>query len=140
MVYAHGWSQIDLLCRNSGSGSEVKVLQEGGEEDEELHLGQALTGTSPATCEREREGRTSERVRPTRERIPNSHFLLSRTCRKRHEGVSLDKLPIFVQEVGGMKGVRTLPLGVVAQDRCQERIHCGSLKRTGILIISTVSI
>lgn len=59
--------------------------------------------------------------------LTKQSFLLSQTCGKRHEGISLDKLPIFIQEVGGMKGVWTLPLSVITQDGWQERIHCGPL-------------
>lgn len=29
------------------------MLEEGGQEDEELHSGQSLTGTSPGTCRRQ---------------------------------------------------------------------------------------
>lgn len=49
---ANAWSQIQVILRNSRWCRETKVLQEGGEENEELHLGQRLSQTNPATCER----------------------------------------------------------------------------------------
>lgn len=73
------------------------MLQEGGEEEEELHPGQTLSEANPATC------------------------------RKWNEGISLDKLFLFVQEVSRKKAVWSLPLIWIMQDRCQERKHCGSL-------------
>ena len=48
---AHCWGQIQLLLRHPGWRSESEALKEGGEEEEELHPGQTLTQTRPATLE-----------------------------------------------------------------------------------------
>lgn len=49
------------------------------------------------------------------------------TCRKRHEGVSLDEFTILIQKVGGVEGVRGFPLVLVIQDRGQKRKHSSPL-------------
>ena len=51
---ACAWSKIQFILRNSWSRSKTKVLQEAGEEDEELHPGQTLSKTSPATFKRKK--------------------------------------------------------------------------------------
>ena len=48
---AHYWSQIQFILRNSWRRSKTKVLQEAGKEEENLHSGQTLPRTLPATCE-----------------------------------------------------------------------------------------
>lgn len=54
---AHSWSQVQVVLRDSSWRTEAKVLQQSAEEDEELHLGQTLSQTHPATCERQRRKR-----------------------------------------------------------------------------------
>lgn len=54
--------------------------------------------------------------------------LSSETCRKCHEGITLQEVSIFVQEVGRMKALWFLPFILIMEDRCQERKHHGSLK------------
>lgn len=127
---AHTWSQIQFVLWDSRCRGETKVLQEGGEEDEELHPGQTLSGTNPATWER-RQRKTLKSSASTW--TSGSDWLNSPTCRKRHEGGSLDKLPIFVQKVSRIKAVWVLPLTLIIQNWCQERIHCGPLYTTQTL-------
>lgn len=50
---AHSWSQVQVIPRDSSWRTEAKVLQQGAEEDEELHPGQTFSQTYPATCERQ---------------------------------------------------------------------------------------
>lgn len=57
----------------------------------------------------------------------SSVILKGCTCRKGHEGVSLDEFTILIQEVGGVEGVRGLPLVLVIQDRGQKRKHSSPL-------------
>lgn len=45
---AHERCQIKLVLRDSGRRGETKPLQEGGEEEKELHSGQTLSQTYPA--------------------------------------------------------------------------------------------
>lgn len=69
------------------------------------------------------------------EELKNSGRILTRssvipkmcTCRKGHEGLSLDEFTILVQEVGGVEVVRGLPLVLVIQDRGQKRKHSSPL-------------
>ena len=51
---AYTWSQIQFILRNPWSRSKTKVLQEACEEDEELHPGQTLSNTNPATLKRKK--------------------------------------------------------------------------------------
>lgn len=50
VIVARRGAQTELIQRDSSWGSKAKVLQEGGDEDEELHPGQTLSRTSSATC------------------------------------------------------------------------------------------
>lgn len=68
----------------------MEALKKRGEEEEELHPGQALAQTHPATCG---EG---------------------------HEGISSDKSALVIQEVGGVKRVRRHPFTLIIQDRSEE--------------------
>lgn len=49
---AHAGSQVQVLHGHPGWSSEAEALQEGAEEDEELHPGQTLPETNPAACGR----------------------------------------------------------------------------------------
>lgn len=46
---AHSWSQIQLVFSNTGWRSETKALQEGREEEEDLHLGQTFSKAHSTT-------------------------------------------------------------------------------------------
>lgn len=50
---AHNWCDIQFILWNSRWRSEAKALKEGGEEEKELHSGQTLSETHPATCKNE---------------------------------------------------------------------------------------
>lgn len=46
---AHDGREIELVLRHSWRRSETEVLQEGGEEEEDLHPGETLSQACPAT-------------------------------------------------------------------------------------------
>lgn len=46
---AHYRREIELVLRHSWRRSEKEVLQEGGEEEEDLHPGETLSRACPAT-------------------------------------------------------------------------------------------
>lgn len=46
-----------MVLRDSRGRTEAEVLQQSTEEDEELHPGQTLAQTDPATCESRRRNR-----------------------------------------------------------------------------------
>lgn len=46
---AHYRHEIELILRHSWRRSETEVLQEGGEEEEDLHPGETLPQTCPST-------------------------------------------------------------------------------------------
>lgn len=47
---SHSWCEIQFILCDSRWRSETKALNEGGEEEEELHLSQTFSETHPATC------------------------------------------------------------------------------------------
>ena len=125
---AQSWGQIEILLRHSWWRSETEALKEGGEEEEELHPCQTLTDTRPATWHREQVTPQSHlhSVQWNRRR-DTVCLLMEQTCRERHEGISLDELPILIKELGRIKAEWTLPFSLIPQNRRQERIHYGAL-------------
>lgn len=130
---AHSWSQVQVIPRDSSWRTEAKVLQQGAEEDEELHLSQTLSQTYPATCERQqrkKKGVICKRRECWKEELN------SPTCRKRHEGISLDKLSIFAQKVRRIKFEWLLPLSLIVEDGGQQRVDRGPLERDTVRSLS----
>lgn len=122
---AHTRSQIQVIFWESSRRREAEVLHEGGEKDEELHSGQTLSQTNPAACKGgwEWEGERKSTLESHGLQLARGWSSPSPTCRKRHEGISFDKLPVLVQEVGRVKVARLLPFALIIQDGHKQRIH-----------------